>query len=99
MWAVKQPQLVAVNYSLPSGAVVTAQRGFWFSAHEQWKALLLPYLDLPLVHSIFGNCERARTWDAARNGVPGLFASVTDVTRGGSIDIPDYISAAGIQVW
>ena len=98
LWSVKQPQLVAVNYTTPSGAVVTAQRGFWFSSHEQWKALLLPYLALPLVRDVFANCERARSWDAARGGIPGLFASVSDVASGGSIDIPDYISAAGVQV-
>ena len=98
MWTVKQPQLVAVNYTLPSGAEVTVQRGFWFSSHEQWKVLLLPYLSLPLVRDVFANCERARTHDARSSGVPGLFASVSDVASGGTIDIPDYISAAGIQV-
>ena len=60
--------------------------------------LLLPYLslDLPLVHQVFANAEKARTWDAVASASPGLLASVNDVTDGGQ-DIPDYISAAGVQ--
>jgi hypothetical protein len=73
------------------------QRGWWFSTHEQWKLLLLPYLseDLPLVGQVFANAERARTWDAYLAGSPGLLASINDVTNGAQ-DIPDYISAAGV---
>lgn len=70
---------------------------FWFSTHEQWKTLLLPYLssDLPLVKKVFRNAEKARTRDAASSGLPGLLASINDVTNG-SEDIPCYASACGI---
>lgn len=96
LWAAKRAQLVARDYAAwPSGARVTTQLGFWFSAHEQWKTLLLPYLDVPLVRDIFANAERVRTMDAARHGVPGLFASVNGPTRGGNVD-GGYISALGV---
>lgn len=98
LWIQKRDLLQAVNYTTPDGRDITVQRGYWFSAHEQWKALLMPYIsdDLPLVRDIFRNAERARTWDAVVNHQPGLLASINDVTDG-SQDIPDYISAAGIE--
>lgn len=80
------------------GNTITVQRGYWFSTHEQWKALLLPYVnnpDLADVHRLFYNAEKARVWDAAVNQQPGLLASINDVTNG-SQDIPDYASACGV---
>jgi hypothetical protein len=73
------------------------QEGFWFSTHEQWKALLLPYYtpELDIVRRVFYNAEVVRTFDAHEANSPGLLASINDVTDG-SEDIPDYISAAGI---
>ncbi|RYY35038.1 hypothetical protein EON62_02815, partial [archaeon] len=96
LWSVKRPQLRSVNYVLPSGRAITVQQGFWFSSHEQWKTLLLPYFDVDIVRRVFANCERARTWDGSVTALPGLLASVNDVTNG-SESIPDYVSAAGIQ--
>jgi hypothetical protein len=71
---------------------------FWFSSHEQWKTLLLPYLskDLPLVKKVFRNAEKARVFDGYASKIPGLMASINDVTNG-SQEIPDYASACGIQ--
>jgi hypothetical protein len=73
------------------------QEGFWFSTHEQWKGLLLPYFsdELDIVRRVFHNAEIVRTIDAYTSNAPGLLASINDVTDG-SEDIPDYISAAGI---
>lgn len=73
------------------------QEGFWFSTHEQWKALLMPYFtpELDIVRRVFHSAEVVRTWDAVTSASPGLLASINDVTDG-SEDIPDYISAAGI---
>lgn len=107
LWEAKRPQLVATSYSLPTGTSskstsITVQRGYWFSSHEQWKLLLLPYAnnqaDLPLVHRLFANAERVRTWDATLNNIPGLMASVNDVSQAGpdQQSIPDYSSACGI---
>jgi hypothetical protein len=104
LWTKKQALFEAVDFTIPAGAVddtshqVTVQKGWWFSTHEQWKALLMPYLsdDLPMVQKVFTNAEIARTWDAVLSDSPGLLASVNDVTNG-SQEIPDYISPAGVQ--
>ena len=40
---------------------VLLQKGWHFSAHEQWKLLMLPYLDLPRTREIMTNVEVART--------------------------------------
>lgn len=73
------------------------QEGFWFSTHEQWKALLMPYFssDLTLVQRVFRSAEVVRSFDAYSSNLPGMFASINDVTDG-SEDIPSYISATGI---
>lgn len=114
LWEQKRPKLQSVQYQIPKvdeiadsrlrqllqekGSVITVQRGFWFSTHEQWKALLLPYVnnpDLPDVHRLFLNAEKVRTWDAHQHDIPGLMASINDVTDG-SQTIPDYSSACGV---
>jgi len=51
-------------------------RGYWFSAHETWKYLFLPYNNVPLTHNLIANGEKARTWDAYQNNIHGMFASV-----------------------
>jgi hypothetical protein len=86
-------QVYALRYIFPCYSV-----RFWFSTHEQWKLLLLPYQarELPLVQKVFLNAEKARVFDAYSSGIPGLMASINDVTDG-SEDIPDYASACGIQ--
>lgn len=104
LWVKKRDLFKKVDYVIPdtagapyAGKTVTVQEGFWFSTHEQWKALLLPYYtpELDIVRRVFYNAEVARTFDAREAKSPGLLASINDVTDG-SEDIPDYISAAGI---
>ena len=53
MWIEKRAMLQAVNYTTEAGRNITVQRGFWFSAHENWKLAMLPYLDVEvsLMHS------------------------------------------------
>lgn len=98
LWEKKKNLFQTVNFTLHGDVKVTVQKGWWFSTHEQWKALLMPYLsdDLPMVKKVFHNAEIARTWDAVLSHSPGLLASVNDVTNG-SQEIPDYISPAGVQ--
>jgi hypothetical protein len=120
LWAVKRPQLRAVEYSGPivdtpfnrSIAVnytgksvngntigpITVQEGYWFSSHEQWKVLQMPYYDDPLVKRLFVNAERVRTCNSVLMGQnAGLFASVNNVTNFTTGMIEDgYISYAGI---
>lgn len=47
------------------------------------------------MRKVFKNAEKARTFDAYINKLPGLMASINDVTDG-SEDIPTYASACGI---
>lgn len=96
MWEVKRPMLQAATYPVAgSSAGILVQKGFWASSHEQWKTMLLPYFDAPIVKAVFENTERARLYDASVTGMPGLHASINDVTNG-SEDIPDYVSPCGI---
>lgn len=103
LWIQKRDLFQKVDYIVPAeggiyaGSKITVQEGFWFSTHEQWKALLMPYFsdDLSLVRRVFHSAEVVRSFDAYASNSPGLLASINDVTDG-SEDIPTYISAAGI---
>lgn len=76
---------------------ITVQQGFWFSSHEQWKILEMPYLDLALVKRLFHNAERVRTCNSVLMGQnAGMFASVAGVTDTITTKSESYISAAGI---
>lgn len=93
---------VLTNYSglsvqPPSIVPITVQEGFWFSSHEQWKILEMPYLDVDIVRRVFHNAERVRTCNSRIMGQnPGMFASVNDITDPITGQIDTYISAAGI---
>lgn len=96
IWINKRAKLQSVEFDTPSGPI-TVQRGWWFSSHEQWKYLELPYLSSsPINRKVFFNGEKARTINSAINHIPGLYASVTDVSQPEKIP-SNYISAAGIQ--
>lgn len=75
IWQNKSQHLKASTWTLPNGKNISVQQGFWFSSHEQWKTLQLPYLDLPLVKRIFANGELARLHHSRAQRIPGLFAS------------------------
>jgi hypothetical protein len=93
VWVLKRAKLQAVNFTTPLGPI-TCQRGWWFSSHEQWKYLELPYNEVPINNRVFLNGERARTWNSVINNIPGLYASVSNFTTGGPVS--QYISAVGI---
>lgn len=96
LWTVKRTQVVATEWhSNTSLGDVTVQKGYWFSSHEQWKLLEMPYTDVLLIKRIFHNAERARTCNSFLNGVPGMYASVNNVTDE-SGQILGYISNAGV---
>lgn len=96
IWNRKKTKLQAVDYVSPvDGTKITVQRGFWFSAHENWKYLELPYLDVPLHEKLFRNCERARVRYSADNNIPGLYASVSNWTTSGPV--AQYFGNVGIE--
>jgi hypothetical protein len=97
VWEYKRAKFLAVDYVTPEGNI-TVQRGWWFSSHEQWKFMYLPYNSVPIAWRIEVNCERARTWNSFLNAVPGLYASVTEPCFPDKQPCPfNYISATGIQ--
>lgn len=65
------------HHTVSSGTqmLISQWIGWWFSSHEQWKYLELPYLDSDINARVFRNGERARTIFSAMNQYPGLFAS------------------------
>ena len=70
--------------------------GHWFSSHEDWGFLVLPYRDLPVADRLFQNGQRVRTSYSARRGLSGLFASTHRPVKrdGGQLR---YENASGIQ--
>lgn len=94
IWDRKKAKLEAVELTTKDGKKITVQKGFWFSAHEQWKYLELPYLDVPVHQRLFRNCERARVQYSADRAIPGLYASVSNWTTGGPV--AQYVGAIGI---
>ncbi|HUS63724.1 MAG TPA: hypothetical protein VMZ28_04235 [Kofleriaceae bacterium] len=75
---------------------VTVVRGHWFSSHEDWGFLVLPFRDLPVADRLFQNGQRVRTQHSAGRGWSGLFASTHRPIAGDSDQLA-YENAAGIQ--
>lgn len=57
IWNRKRPKLKSVTYPSKEGPL-TCPQGHWFSAHEQWKYLYLPYGDVPVVKKLIQNSEK-----------------------------------------
>jgi hypothetical protein len=91
VWKAKTKLLVRREYQTREGQSISVRQGFWYSSHEMWSFLVLPYTDDELVRRVFLNGERARTWNSAEKRIPGLFASVNSPAGENQ-----YISAAGI---
>ncbi|PCG91800.1 Hypothetical protein PENO1_060780 [Penicillium occitanis (nom. inval.)] len=96
LWEYKRPQLVSVDYHIGNVGPITVQKGYWFSSHETWKVLEMPYYDIDIIRRVFQNAERARTCNSVVTQVPGMFASINNVTDPATGDVVGYISNAGI---
>jgi hypothetical protein len=80
VWIEKRPQLHSkVLYLKNSNISITVQEGYWFSSHEQWKYLNLPYTDSDINNRVFRNGERARTHYSNYNNQPGLYGCLNGV--------------------
>jgi hypothetical protein len=75
---------------------ITVVEGHWFSSHEDWGFLVLPYRDLPVADRLFTNAQRVRTQYSARRGLSGLFASTHRPVRADGEELA-YENASGIQ--
>lgn len=77
------------QYTSASQDTLTVVEGWAFSSHEQWKYLILPYLDLQDVRGLYLNGEKVRADYSNRNDFRGFFASVHNSSL-------EYISLLGI---
>lgn len=72
IWEFKRAKLQPAYFNVTLNGKttnITAQKGWWFSAHEIRKYLYLPYFDSSLNKKLFINGEKARTWDAYKAGL------------------------------
>lgn len=77
IWVQKRDKLQSVDYHVAElDKNITVQKGWWFSAHENWKYLFLPYNQVEITRNLLKNGEKVRTWDAKTNNLPGMFASI-----------------------
>jgi hypothetical protein len=78
------------NYAATTGDILTVIEGWAFSSHEQWKFLILPYLDYKVTRDLFLNSEKVRADYSNKNQYRGFFASVNTPAN-------TYESLLGIQ--
>ncbi|MFC2140638.1 hypothetical protein ACFLQ1_02835, partial [Candidatus Auribacterota bacterium] len=100
----KNKKLKKAVYTTKAGKKITVRQGHWYSAHEMWNFLVLPYVDSPLICEVIRLGEVARTIHSRENNIPGLFASVNAPDSPNTIRMLrklgrkyNYISSAGIQ--
>lgn len=86
---------VSFGYGAVQVLTILSSSSTRFSSHEQWKVLEMPYYDVDIVRRVFTNAERARTCNSAVLHIPGMYASVNNVTDSTG-QIIGYISNAGI---
>jgi len=95
IWSKKLRLIQLVNFNNKGFQNITVQRGFWFSSHEQWKYMMLPYYESKTNWRVYKNGERARTFYALLKKSPGMWASVNGPVISNSEGFP-YYSDCGI---
>jgi len=99
IWDKKLKMAQSVQFTTTGGAKITVERGYWFSSHEQWKFMELPYFDVDIANRVYLNGERARSHFSWQKNFPGMFAAVTNVSDEVTFDQThhlDYVSDCGI---
>ncbi|KPM42166.1 hypothetical protein AK830_g4372 [Neonectria ditissima] len=96
LWEYKRPKLESDEYDMGGVGPITVRKGFWFSSHEVWNQLELPYYDVDIIRRLFKNGERVRTCNSVVTKVPGMYASINNSTDVETDSIIGYISPAGI---
>jgi hypothetical protein len=88
------PRRIPAGYTTRQGRRLTVVRGHWFSSHEDWAYLVLPFLDDARARRLFVDAQRVRIDHARASGLPGLFASTHETITGPGA--PGYVSNLGI---
>ncbi|KAH6888458.1 hypothetical protein B0T10DRAFT_514173 [Thelonectria olida] len=96
LWEYKRAKLESDEYNMGGVGPITVRKGFWFSSHETWNQLELPYYDVDIIRRLFKNAERVRTCNSVVTKVPGMYASINNSTDPETDTIIGYISPAGI---
>jgi hypothetical protein len=94
MWFRRRALFQSIDMSTAQG-VVTVQKGWWFSSHEQWKTWTLPYQDT-YARAVFRNGEAVRTAWSSEQRIPGLFASVANTQLPSCPTYGGYVNSVGI---
>jgi hypothetical protein len=96
IWVDKRQKLQPVDYRVRAkGVLVTAERGFWFSSHEQWKLLFMPYRLSPAFARVMLNNERVRAWHSVDAQLPGMYGCQAGPADNNTVDTGYFCS--GIQ--
>lgn len=96
IWVDKRKKLKAVNYTVKSlNKSITVEQGYWYSSHEQWKRLFLPYSLSPTYRDVANNGEKARVWNSVDNKINGLYGATTG-TANSNTDSLNYYADCGI---
>ena len=87
------------NYTTSSGEALTVIEGWAFSSHEQWKFLVLPYLDNRDARDLYLNGEKVRADFSNKNQFRGFFASVNapDLSYLSLLGVQDVASEIGVE--
>jgi len=92
LWAA--PRRRPSTYTTESGKKITVVQGHWFSSHEEWGFLVLPFRDHVPAKILYQNAQRVRTTHAAELRIPGLYASTHQPVT--TTSAPAYVSDLGI---
>ena len=95
LWLRKRAKLQPATLTVAGQLNITTQRGYWFSAHEQWKYLFLPYRDVAINDRTFVLGEKARLVWSTIQRVPGLYASINGLSTSDEAEM-DYHSDCGV---
>ena len=52
IWKQKQLRAKSVQFTTQTGDKITVEQGYWFSSHEQWKFMELPYFDVDVANRV-----------------------------------------------
>jgi hypothetical protein len=97
IWRNKTAKVTIGAYHTKGGRKITVRKGYFYSSHEMWNFLVLPYRDVPILNKLFVNGEKARTWNSAEKGIPGLISAVnTPVNPEGKGLFDGYVNDIGI---
>jgi hypothetical protein len=95
IWNAKAAMLQQASITVQNGTLV-AQKGWYSSAHELWKFLVLPYRDVTEAANALENTAKAYTWYSSLNEIKGMFSEASCIQS--NLAEPQYfINNAGID--